>query len=89
MVEKLLPQHLLSLGTGKVSQRHVGALPLLLRARRGAIRSREDRASALSTFAGARGVGGWSETPCKCEVERIKLTPLETEYLGERWPTSE
>jgi hypothetical protein len=44
MVTELLPQRLLGLGTGEVSRRRVGALPLLLRARRGAVQSREDRA---------------------------------------------
>jgi hypothetical protein len=37
MVAELLPQHLLGLGTGEVSRRNVGALPLLLRVRRGAV----------------------------------------------------
>jgi hypothetical protein len=44
MVAELLPQRLLSLGTGEVSRRRVGALPLLLRARHDAVRSREDHA---------------------------------------------
>jgi hypothetical protein len=44
MVAELLPQHPLGLGTGEVSRRRDDTLPLLLRARRGAIRSREDRA---------------------------------------------
>jgi hypothetical protein len=44
MVVELLPQRLLCLGTGEVSQRRIGALPLLLWARHGAVRSREDRA---------------------------------------------
>jgi hypothetical protein len=43
-------------------------------------------AAALSAFAGA--MGGRSAPPCKCEIEKIKLTPLETECLEERWPTS-
>jgi hypothetical protein len=42
MVAELLQQRLLGLGTGKVSRWRVGAL--LLRARRGTVRSREDRA---------------------------------------------
>jgi hypothetical protein len=44
MVTELLPQRLLSLGTGEVSWRRVGVFPLLLRARCGTVRSREDRA---------------------------------------------
>jgi hypothetical protein len=43
-------------------------------------------ASDLNTLAGARG--GRSAPPCEHEVEKIKLTPLETECLEERWPTS-
>jgi hypothetical protein len=42
VVAELLPQCLLGLSTGEVSRRRVGALPLLLRTRRGAVRSRED-----------------------------------------------
>jgi hypothetical protein len=44
VVPKLLPQCLLGLGTSEVSRRRVGALPLLLRAHCGTVRSREDRA---------------------------------------------
>jgi hypothetical protein len=44
MVVELLPQRLLGLGTGEVSRWRVGALPLLLQAHRGAVRSRQDRA---------------------------------------------
>jgi hypothetical protein len=44
MVTELLPQCLLSLGTGEVSRRRVGALPPLLRTCHGAIRSRENPA---------------------------------------------
>jgi hypothetical protein len=43
MVAELLPQCLLGLGTGKMSRRRVDAFSLLLRARRSAVRSREDR----------------------------------------------
>jgi hypothetical protein len=43
MVAELLPQRLLGLSTGEVSRRCVGGLPLLLWARCGAVRSREDR----------------------------------------------
>jgi hypothetical protein len=43
MVTELLPQRPLGLVTGEVSRRRVGALPLLLRARCGTVRSREDR----------------------------------------------
>jgi hypothetical protein len=32
--------------------------------------------------------GGRSAPPCEHEIEKIKLTPLETECLEERWPTS-
>jgi hypothetical protein len=44
VVAELLPQCLLGLGTGEVSRRRVGALPLLLRTRRGAVPSRENPA---------------------------------------------
>jgi hypothetical protein len=44
VVTELLPQSLLGLGTGEVSRWRVGALSLLLRTRRGAVRSREDPA---------------------------------------------
>jgi hypothetical protein len=37
VVAKLLPQCLLGLGTGEVGRRRVGALPLLLRTRHGAV----------------------------------------------------
>jgi hypothetical protein len=42
VVAKLLPQCLLGLGTDEVGRRRVGVLPLRLRTRRGAIRSREN-----------------------------------------------
>jgi hypothetical protein len=42
VVAELLPQSLLGLGTSEVSRWRVGALPLLLRTRCGAVQSRED-----------------------------------------------
>jgi hypothetical protein len=44
VVAEFLPQCLLGLGIGEVGRRRDGAFPLLLRARRDAIRSWEDRA---------------------------------------------
>jgi hypothetical protein len=44
VVAELLPQCLLGLGTGEVSRRRVGAFPLLLWTRRGAVRSRDNPA---------------------------------------------
>jgi hypothetical protein len=42
--------------------------------------------SSLSALAGSRG-GGQSAPLCEREIEKIKLTALETECLEERLPT--
>jgi hypothetical protein len=44
MVAELLPQRLLGLSAGEVGRRRVATLPLLLRTRRGAVRSRDNPA---------------------------------------------
>jgi hypothetical protein len=56
MVAELLPQRLLSLGTGEVSRRRVDALPLLLRMRNGA-------AQSWKGGAGRRGLGAVRRAP--------------------------